>query len=261
MSDQNPPPNPINSLTRLVFGALLISNDQLDERIRTWEQRTNQALTQRYQEESGHQSSRRVITNDETGTDPRLTPRTAVPAMTAGDTVRYALVGLVADVASRLPSGNLSSRLGPLDSMATPLLKSLNENELLAPARRQFDELVMRGERQVNDWVARGQAEEAYSRQFAQTALLTTVETSITEVVENPRVVQLVQTRSADVLTVLIEEIRERSISLDSWLERRIRLIFKRIGFRIAAKARDPSDETLENVRALQIAEIRRHAR
>jgi RNase P/RNase MRP subunit p30 len=79
----------------------------------------------------------------------------------------------------------------------------------------------------VTRWAELGRAEEALSRQLAQTALNQVAKSAVDEVAESPRVHVLikgfVQEQSLGLTDVAIEEIRERTVTGDIRLERFLR--------------------------------------
>lgn len=59
-------------------------------------------------------------------------------------------------------------------------------------------------------------------------AISISADSTISHVIENPRVEQIVHKQSVGLVTEIVEEIRERGISLDAYLERLVRYFFNR---------------------------------
>ena len=76
-------------------------------------------------------------------------------------------------------------------------------------------------------WAELGRAEEALSRQLAQTALNQVAESAVDELAESPRIHVLiqgfVQEQSLSLTDATIEEMRERTVTADIRLERYLR--------------------------------------
>lgn len=219
-----PDNDPLRSLTRLAIGSAMLGMDGLMHQLRLWEQETNRELTDNQQSQPG------TIID---------VPGESAPKVdVTGDTLRYALIGLLFEtqnqVQHRVKEVERSTR--QVEALLTPALEALEQNEMLAPVRQEFDRLVERGESEVARLVALGRAEEDHSRRLLNNAMAISADTTISQVVENPRVEELVQRQSVGLANELVEEVRERGVSIDSYLEKWARLLLGR-------KARDEVPE------------------
>lgn len=143
---------------------------------------------------------------------------------------RNAVVGLVFAARQSLLRGlqqldqlqrNISGRVAAV----TPA----DDNRLLQPLRRQFGALVQRGEQEVSMLVRLGQRESEISRTLVETALHESVEESIEYLAEHPEVKELVQLQSTGLADEAVEEIRERSVSADNFVEGLVRYLLRRM--------------------------------
>jgi len=107
--------------------------------------------------------------------------------------------------------------------------RPLRHSRPLRPVRRRFRRYEARGEQQMAHWAAAGRAEEARSRAVAEASFNSLVRRSVVDVTESEHVQvlvqQVVQSQSAGLLEEIIDEFRERLVSLDVLLERRSRFI------------------------------------
>jgi hypothetical protein len=94
--------------------------------------------------------------------------------------------------------------------------------------RRGYDRLVQRGEAQVSRLIERGRAEEQHSQALVQTALAKTVDDSIEYLASNQEIQELVEAQSTGLANEIIEELRERSISADIFVEKLARRFVRR---------------------------------
>ena len=137
------------------------------------------------------------------------------------DALRLALIGWLFEAEERLESGmdtgaRLLDRLARrLDAAAAPL----TQNRLARPARRRFTRLAARGEAEVERWIARGRREEARGKRLAQAAYSQTIDEYIEYLARSPELQELVQSQSEGLAGEVVEELRERTVSADAFLE------------------------------------------
>lgn len=156
---------------------------------------------------------------------------TGAPDGEADARARQALIGLVFDTGERaVRSGGSAVGVAARTTRALtgPAARWAGRSRLLAPARRRYESLVERGESELERWVERGRAEEARSRALLQTALIQTVDTSMDYVIDNPKVQELVAEQSTSVAQEVVEELRERAVSMDLLVERLVGWVLRR---------------------------------
>jgi hypothetical protein len=165
-----------------------------------------------------------------------LSPETAARSGARGqqqrvELLRYALTGLLFEAQDGLMEGlGLLDRLGrAVDRLAQPWLRPVQRSRLLSPFWKRYEALAQRGEQEVNRWIERGRREARLSRRLAETALKTTVDQNIEYLTTNPEVQELVQTQSTGLANEVIEEVRERTVSADTFLEGLARSLLRRV--------------------------------
>jgi hypothetical protein len=143
---------------------------------------------------------------------------------------RYALIGLIFELQEDFArSLSLIGRLESLISArVSPWLKPLQTSALLAPSRRRLRRLVARGEMEVSRWARGGRYEEARSQAVAARAFDDVVDAFMEYMATNPELQELVQAQSSGLANEVVEEVRERTVSADAFLEGLARSILRR---------------------------------
>lgn len=197
----------LRTLARLSIGGTLLAVEALTDRLRQLEQEAVQGLPEQGQMESV------LIPADEWETTVGVA--TERPA-------RHIALGFALVSQSRLGRAGSAART-TMDRALNPLRTS----RILAPIRGRFQTLAERGQAEVTRWAELGRAEEALSRQLAQTALNQVAESAVDELAESPRIHVLiqgfVQEQSLSLTDATIEEMRERTVTGDIRLERFLR--------------------------------------
>ena len=148
----------------------------------------------------------------------------------SSDIVRYALIGLMFDTQERVSNGlRTISRPAKLTGrLAEGILLPVSQSRLFAPVRKHLDALVERGEEEVNRWVKTGRSEETHSRALAQMVQDDFIDGVIEYLTGNEEIVGLVETQSSQLATEVVEEVRERTVSADTFLEGVTRSVLRR---------------------------------
>ena len=142
---------------------------------------------------------------------------------------RQTTIGMLAEARAKAGHGGrfldrASDSLGrTLDRATRPVRRST----LLRPVRRRFHQYQARGEAIVDRWAETGRREEARSRAVAEASLGTFMQRSVNDLTQSEQVQvlvqQVVQSQSTGLIEEILEEIRERMVSLDVALARRLR--------------------------------------
>ncbi len=205
-------------LTRMTIGSALIAMDTLAERIENAE-------------------------SEEADETPELEPLDVLIPMAEWDErfglsrnkdARYVMLGMMADARSGVRRGE-----SILNRVSTRTAKAINfvfgpvtRSSLFRPVGRRFNSAVSRGEAQVKHWMDLGREEDYHSRRLAQTALNRAADDTMDELVDNPRIElfiqEIIQAQSQGMIDEGIEEVRERAISADLFLERPFRRLLRR---------------------------------
>ncbi len=226
-------PSPLRSLTRLMVGGALLGWEELQHQLHLWEHTARQTSTPSPLSNPLTTSEQHVSESgqvDTTHADHQVPLLLPASPPTAAQAFRYALVGLLFDTQERAEQGlavleQIDHNVG---NWISPLLQSVEQNQALAPMQKQFAELVARGEAEVNRLVALGQGEEMHSRLLTQSALRKTFEQSIHHIAIDPEVQDLIQRQGTGLATEVIEEVRERTVSIDTFMERLARMLLRR---------------------------------
>lgn len=174
----------------------------------------------------------------QTGKDPsdpgEETPTQALPQYEYSEgfqKARYALVGIL--FLTRDQVVEAAMRLDTLQQSAGRRLRRvtrpLSDNLMVRPVTRRYEGLVARGERILDRWIQVGQREAETSYQVFDHALHGSVDDSIEYLAENPEVKELVQMQSTGLADEAIEEIRERSVSADNFVEGLLRHLLRKM--------------------------------
>jgi hypothetical protein len=141
------------------------------------------------------------------------------------DILRLAAIGLIFqtedNLRDRAAKGKqiIRSTQNVMSSLSEPFRGSMYAPPGPNPIQKRFNRLVRRGELELASWIRTGEEQERESRQLAELAWRDTTEDSIDFLASNPSVQELVQTQSTGLAAEVIEEVRERTVSADTFLE------------------------------------------
>jgi hypothetical protein len=210
------------SLTRLVIGGVLLGLDEI-----------NASLEKNWGAKSPRSNSRQAspVFPKSGGPDSsefkQIPPNSGNAKKTGGDLARYVLIGLVFGVQDRIQTGlKAADQATRAISKATaPLINPISKSKIVQPFHRRYDELVLRGQHEVDRWIGAGQTEDTKSRLVAQAALEQSFDRGIDYLTTNEEIKELIETQSVSLAGEVIEEIRERAVSADNLLEGAVRMI------------------------------------
>ncbi|OGO29430.1 MAG: hypothetical protein A2Z16_03240 [Chloroflexi bacterium RBG_16_54_18] len=210
---------PRHTLTHLIVGGIAFSLDALSQRLGEWEAQSEQQVLQNQQVEYPDviSSSRSQFVLPE-------------PVEDTADTARYALVGLLFNAQDRFTAGlDRAGRLtGNVFRYTTEFSKPITGSRFFLPLASGWDSLVSRGEAQFSTWVDRGRVEEGKGVSIARQAVQGTTDEVIEVLAVHPGVKELVEKQGTGFATEIVEEIRERTVSLDTLVERVIHKVLKK---------------------------------
>ena len=144
---------------------------------------------------------------------------------------RYAAIGLATTTQSRVSrTGKALIQAG--DEATLFALKPLRRSRVLSPLRKGFNHLAEIGETRIDRWAAIGRAREERSRVMTKATLNQIVTDSVTLLSDEPHVQVIVQeivtSQSLGMTEEVIEEVRERAVTLDIRLEKMVRKTLRR---------------------------------
>ncbi len=208
--------DPFDAFVRLVIGTGLVGVEELGRYLQEWEKTAREEEAQ----------------------------IAAAQADTQAAVIRYAVLGaifeakdLVEESVSQL--GQTAENLGhSIAHTAQPVTKS----RFFEPIHKQFNTLVKRGEEKLTPLVARGRREDPATRALAREAFTQAVDEVIEYLAENEEVTELIQQQSMGMATEVIDDVRTRTVTADTVLERFMRNITLR---QSRAQLPPPSPEIL----------------
>ena len=230
----------LQSMTRLIIGGAEVGLSKLHNSLESWDQELS-GREMPGQEMGGLPDkiqlaipsevvppaieSVELTGNAEASDDTEMDAETGESAL-----LSHALIGLFFEVQDGLLKGidvfDHTSRA--VSHLSEPWLRPLQQSRLLRPLRRQVDRLAERGEAELMRWVERGRQETEHGRKLVNTAISSTVDRSIETLTTNPEVQELVQKQSTGLANEMLEEVRERTVSADNFLEGIARRILRR---------------------------------
>ncbi len=246
-----PPPPPshraLRAAARLMIGSTLTGAESLLRRLHAWEDELE---------------SLRSAPPEPTMTGAKPTQEepfqfSQPPAEeTPGVLLRYALVGWLMDNEERL-----SKRLAQAGQISRgawkaarpwvrPLVQPLKRSPLYNPVRREVAALRQRGQEELERWVELGRQEELRSRDLARLASKRTVDDSLEYLAHNPEVENLVETQSTGLANEVVDEVRERTVSADTFIESLARTLLRRPQRKTLPEAPEPVRKLAAGFRA-----------
>ncbi len=149
-------------------------------------------------------------------------------------TARYLALGMMIDARTKASRGvKLVRSITDLATNGINLVFGpLGRSRAVSPLRRKFETSVERGESLVNQWMVLGRAEDARSRLVAEVAVGQIADEAMDDIVESERIQlfiqEIVSAQSMGIIDEAIEEVRERTLSTDIFLERPFRRLLRR---------------------------------
>jgi hypothetical protein len=207
----------LRSIARLLIGGVLLGIDELNADLGNW----REDLT-------SHRANHTNLTSPETRKT--NTDSISTSEQTKNQNIaRYALIGIALDLQERVQSGlkTVDQATRSISNAATPFIDPISNSRLARPFRQRYDELALRGQREVDRWVNAGITEDTRSRLYAQATLEKSVDKSIDYLTTNEEIKELIETQSVSLAGEVVEELRERAVSADLLLERIVRMILR----------------------------------
>lgn len=218
---QAAPPRKINrlrSLTRLLVGGVELGAEGLLNRLEEWEQTVAQG-----KDVAGDQPVDITQPDLKVGLQPEE-PKSAF------DLARVITIGVIFDAQERLGGSFNQIRRAQkgINRLANRFLEPLERVPGIKPIQRNIDQLAARGEQEVSRWIKIGRQEETQSKALAELAFTDSVENYIQYLAAQPAIEELVEDQSTSLATEVVEEVRERAVSLDTFFEGIARAMLRR---------------------------------
>ena len=135
--------------------------------------------------------------------------------------LRYGTIGLLSGVLNSAQdgAGRLTGMTNAAARTAAMIMGPIWNSFLFEPLHQPAQRAEQAGEQKVDEWIRRGRVEEVRSRALAEVSINNLVEESVTDLTQNTQVQLLVQeviaSQSTSLATEMLEEARERLVSLD----------------------------------------------
>jgi hypothetical protein len=205
----------LRSTTRLVVGLALIGGDELLKRLQMLE-RDFDALSRDPEELAA-----------------RI--RTSPTGQHIPDDIRHALIGLAFELQDqvRVQTPRLLAAADQILSEVTrPAQSVLNHIPIIGSLSKslglQYGAMQKRGEDRLKRWIAIGQREEARSRVLADRTFTRIVDDVIDYLADKPEVQNLIAGQTTGLAGEVLDEVRERTVSGDSFLEGIVRSVLRK---------------------------------
>jgi hypothetical protein len=205
----------LRSTTRLLVGLALIGGDELLKRVQMLEQTIAAAPP------DPNEMADQI--------------RTSPTGQYIPDDIRHALIGLAFEVQDqvRIQTPRLLAAADQIIGDVTrPAQGILNRLPIVGPLSRtlslQYDAMQKRGEDRLKRWIAIGQREEARSRLLADQTYNRIVDDFINYLGDKPEVQELIAGQTTGLAGEVLDEVRERTVSGDSFLEGIVRSVLRK---------------------------------
>jgi hypothetical protein len=227
----------LRSTTRLLVGLALIGGDELLKRLQMLEHDFD-ALPPNPEEMAA-----------------RI--RTSPTGQHIPDDIRHALIGLAFELQDqvRVQTPRLLATADQIISDVTrPAQSILNHLPIIGSLSKslglQYDAMQKRGEDRLARWIAIGQREEARSRVLADQTANQIVDDFIDYLGDKPEVQELIAGQTTGLAGEVLDEVRERTVSGDSFLEGIVRSLLRK-----APRAELPPPSTEIRESAIKVPE------
>ena len=199
---QEPDLETLHTLMRLLIGSTTEGTDELIRRLKEWQKEIGQTS-----------EATMVISPDETELD-RL---------------RYAFIGFLFESPRAVIKGvsTVDRTARKATGLMSKLFSPVTNSRLMRPARDRYEKMAMRGESILENWIQTGRAEEQLSRILVKRGTSGVIDEFLQYMAENPEVRTLVQQQSIGMADEVLGEVRNRTASADTLVERVARSILR----------------------------------
>jgi hypothetical protein len=213
----------LRSLTRLMIGSVGLGIDEFQRRLSSWDEEYQYSQIQN--ESSNYQPS-----SIENSKNVIVIPYEEIESDQPSNDFRFTIIGFLFETQDKLHSRlQTVSRVGRLvNDITAPIVRPFTRSWLIPPLRRRYDALVERCEDELNRWTSLGRSEYIRSRAMAQTAVESTYQETIDTLANDPEIQELIQTQGIGLAEEVVDELRERSVSADNFLDGFVRALLRR---------------------------------
>ena len=229
----------IQSLTRLTIGGLVIGYEIASERLQKWESLVDEELIINNSKSGqieivGDEVSEQTIASneheeiiEEINNPPSVSGSVIVFHELPADSLKYPAVGLLFHGQNIIREGirkvDHSSR-----KVSNTIVDSLSRFSFFTKIDKRFNDLVSRGNVVLQPLAEKGRMEYKRSRVIAEKAYSDTYQDVLNTLSESEEVQNLIQDQSVGLASEVVEEMRERSVSADDYIDSLLRRILKK---------------------------------
>jgi len=215
--------NSLRSITRLMIGSVGLGIDEFQRHLSSWDEEYQYSQIQN--EPSNYHPS--TIEDKDKIT---VIPYEEIESDQLSNDFRFTLIGLLFETQDKLNSRlQTVSRTGrKINNVTTPIVRPFTRSWLIPPLRSRYNALVERGEDELNRWTSLGRSEYIRSRAMAQSAVESTYQETIDTFANDPEIQELIQTQGISLAVEVVDELRERSVSADNFLDGFVRALLRR---------------------------------
>ena len=214
----------LKSFSRLLIGTIILGMEELSDRMNKWEQITRGSANMSISE----------IVKDEGQSDnfvkSRVLIQDSVKSNDISDNIQFGLIGLIIDSQTRIQAS--SHILMPISStinrFTRPFINTLSRLPVVSPIQKRYASLVERGEEELNRLILLGRIEYEKSHQMAEIAIDETFDEAVDYLATNKEIQELIQSQGVGLAGEVVDEIRERAVSADNFIDNIVRSLLKR---------------------------------
>lgn len=213
----------LRSITRLMIGSVGLGIDEFQRHLSSWDEEYQYSKLQNDSNNYNPSSieKKELVT---------VIPYEEIESDQPSNDFRFTIIGLLFETQDKLHSRlQTVSRAGRLiNDVTAPIVRPFTRSWLIPPLRRRYNALVERGEDEFNRWTSLGRSEYIRSRAMAQTAVESTYQETIDTLANDPEIQELIQTQGIGLAGEVVDELRERSVSADNFLDGFVRALLRR---------------------------------
>ncbi len=213
----------LRSITRLMIGSVGLGIDEFQRHLSSWDEEYQYS---KLQNDSNNYNPSSIEKNELV----TVIPYEEIESDQPSNDFRFTIIGLLFETQDKLHSRlQTVSRAGRLiNDVTAPIVRPFTRSWLIPPLRRRYNALVERGEDEFNRWTSLGRSEYIRSRAMAQTAVESTYQETIDTLANDPEIQELIQTQGIGLAGEVVDELRERSVSADNFLDGFVRALLRR---------------------------------
>jgi len=223
-------PDLLRTFTRLVVGTALLGVDELSHRASGWERQAAQADAGL----AGASSTALVVPTSAESHAPApageaMVAPPATPATPADSQLGLAMIGWIFVTHERLRMDrNLGHMLQAAGAQIVNSAAALTAESLGWVSGGRHARPTAAHDARVQTWIARGRIESRHSRTLARAALREIVQEVLGALASDPGIQNLIQSQSTTLAGEVLDEVRERTVSADVYVDSLSRRLFRR---------------------------------